>query len=112
MIKIYQADALPQRCRKGEEDVDGGIQPLGQPLINTPRLFKLLDLVLKDSQNGGRRVAGVQLDGKWMREKVVFRIFLVRLQGSVEDGLKIGKGSGCRRSRHGLVMEKLLTERY
>ena len=78
-MEIYQADTLPKRCRKGVEDVDGRIQPLGQPLIETPRLFKLLDLVLKDGQDCGRRVAAVQLGDKWMGEKVLFRLFLVCL---------------------------------
>ncbi len=108
-IEIYQADALSKRRRKGVEDVDGRIEPLGQPLIDTSRLFKLLHLVLKDGENGGRRVAAVQSGGKWMREKVFFSLFLIRSQGSVEDGSKVGKGSGrTRGSRHGAIDEELI----
>ncbi len=93
---MYQADSLSKRRRKGIEDVDGRVQPLGQPLIHTPRLFKFLHLVLKHGENGGRRVAAVQSSGKWMGEKVFISLFLVRLQGSVEDGLEIEKESSCR----------------
>lgn len=67
----YQADTLSKRRRKGIEDVDGQVQP---PRL---RLFKLLDLVLKDGQNGRRRVAAVQSGGKLAREKVFFGLFLI-----------------------------------
>ena len=50
----------------------------------------------------------MQSGGKWMREKVIFRLFLIRLQGSVEDELKIGKGIWCRESRHGVTGEELI----
>ena len=88
-IEIYQAEAIPEHFRKGEEDVNGGIQPLCQPLIETPSLFELLHLLLKDGQNLSRIVAAVQSDCKWMREEVSFRTFLVRLEGSVECGSEI-----------------------
>ena len=78
-MKIYQADSLPKRVRKGEKDVDRRIQPLGQPLIETPSLIELLHLILKDGQNGSGRVAAVQLGGKWMCEEVLFSLFLVRI---------------------------------
>ena len=76
---MYQADSLPKRFRKGEEDVDCRIQPLRQPLIETPRLFELFHLVLEDGQNGSGRVAAVQLGGKRMCEEVLVRSFLVRI---------------------------------
>ena len=92
-MEIYQADTLPKRVRKGEEDVDCRIQPLSQPFIETPSLIEILYLILKDGQNGSRSVAAVQLGGKWMCEEVLFRMFLVRLEGNLEYGSKIGKGT-------------------
>ena len=65
----------------------------------TPSLIELLYLVLKDGQNGSEGVAAVQLSGKWMCEEVLFRMFFVRLEGGMEDGLKIGKGSGLGSGR-------------
>jgi hypothetical protein len=67
-------------------------------LIEAPRLFELLHLVLKDGQNGNRRVAAVQSDGQLMRKKVLLRFFLIRFQSSDES--EIGKGSGCGVSQH------------
>ena len=52
------------------------------------RLVKFLDLVLKDGKDGGSRVACLQLRGKRVRDKVFLRLFLVRFQGSIENGLE------------------------
>ncbi|KAI9447412.1 hypothetical protein H4582DRAFT_2051173 [Lactarius indigo] len=52
-----------EHCRKGVEDIDSWIKPLGQPVVNTlsPRLLKLLDLVLKHSENVSRRITAVEV---------------------------------------------------
>ena len=56
--------------------------------------IKLLDQILEDRQDGGGRVTGLQLGGKGMCEKLAFCLFLIRLQGGIEDRLKVGGGGG------------------
>jgi hypothetical protein len=43
-----------------------------------------LDLLLKDNKNGTGRLAGLELDGEWMRKQIVLRAFFVRIQGIVD----------------------------
>ena len=50
--------------------------------------IKFSDLVLEDSKNGGSRVAGLQLGGKGMGEKVTLGLLSVGFQGSLENGLE------------------------
>ena len=52
------------------------------------RFVKLLNLLLKDGDYGGSRVAVLQLGGKRMTEKVVLGLLLVGLEGSLEDCLE------------------------
>jgi hypothetical protein len=54
-----------------------------------------LYLVLKHGENGSGRVTVFKLCGKRMRKKVLLGLLLVCLQGSVENGLKVG-GLGGR----------------
>ena len=49
---------------------------------------KFSDLVLEDSNDGGSRVAGFQLGGKGMREKVLIGLLSVGFQGSLKNGLE------------------------
>ena len=53
------------------------------------RFVEFLDLVLKDGKDGGSRVACLQLRGKRMRNEVFLRLFLVRFQRGIENGLEV-----------------------
>jgi hypothetical protein len=49
-----------------------------------------LDLVLKDGENGGRRVAGLKLGGERMNKEILFRTLFVGVERIVYDELEIG----------------------
>ena len=53
------------------------------------RFIKFSDLVLEESKDGGSRIAGLQLGGKEMCEKIFFGLLSVRFQGRLEDGLEV-----------------------
>jgi hypothetical protein len=86
----FQANTLSERLREGIEDIHSRVQPFCPPFIATPGLVELLDLFLKDGENGTRRVAGLELCGKWMSNKVLFCTLFVCVQGIVEDELEVG----------------------
>ena len=60
---------------------------------------KFSDLVLEESKDCGSRIAGLQLGGKGMFEKVFLGLLSVGFQGGLEDGLEAylrgGRGGGC-----------------
>ena len=85
---MYQTDAPGNSSRKCAEDVNSWAQPLGQSLIAAVRFIKLSNLILKDGENGGSRVAVLQLGGEWMGEKVLLGLLLVGLQGRLENSLE------------------------
>jgi hypothetical protein len=47
-------------------------------------------LLLKDCENGGGRVAGLELDGEWMGNEISFRAFSILFQRIIDDNLKLG----------------------
>jgi hypothetical protein len=47
-------------------------------------------LLLKDGEDGGGRIAGLELGGEWMCKQVLLRAFFVRIQGTIDDLLEIG----------------------
>jgi hypothetical protein len=73
----YQANTFSEGFRKRIEDVNGRVQPFGQPIIATLRSIKLLYLLLKHSENATRRVAGLELGGKWVGKKVLLGASLI-----------------------------------
>ena len=87
-VETHQADSTGNGGRKRAEDVHGWAQPLGQPLIPTVRFIKVSDLILKDGDYGGSRVAILQLRSKRVGEKILLGLLLVGLQGSLEDSLE------------------------
>ena len=87
-VETYQTRASGNSGGKRVEDVHGWTQPLGQSHISTVRFVKLTNLILKDDDYGGSRVASLQLGGKRMGEKILLGLLLVGLYGSLEDGLE------------------------
>ena len=84
-VKTYQTDSTGNSGRKRAEDVHSWAQPLGQSLVATVRLVEFSNMILKDCEYGGSRVTFLQLWGKRMGEEVFLGLFLVRLQGGLED---------------------------
>ena len=60
----------------------------------TPGLLELVDLVMKHRQYVTGSVAGLQLRCEGMSKKVSLCLFLVRFDGSDEDGAEIGGRGG------------------
>ena len=56
-VETYQTDATGNSGRKCVEDVHGWAQPLGQSFVAAVRFVKLLNLVLKDGEDGISRIA-------------------------------------------------------
>ena len=86
---------MTQSRRERVEDVDSRDKPTCQSLIATPGLIKLVDLVKKYGTNVTGRVAGLQLCCEGMCEQVGLRLFLIGVDGSDEDGAKMGGRCGC-----------------
>jgi hypothetical protein len=61
-------------------------------------VIKLLDEAVKDGINGGGGVTGLYLGGKGMGEKLAFCLLFIRVQGSIEDRLKVVRGGLGRES--------------
>ena len=59
-------------------------------------------MLLKDGKNGTRGTAKLELGGEWVYKEVVLRLFLVFVQGVIDDQLEIrGRGGGGVSVRHG-----------
>lgn len=52
------------------------------------------DQVIKDNYNIVGRVAGLYLSGKGTSEIFAYGLLRIRLQGGIEDQLKVGEGLG------------------
>jgi hypothetical protein len=84
----YQANS--SNCLgKGKKHVYRRIEPFCPSFIGTPGLIRPLELLLKKSNNGGRRIAGLQLRGEWMSTQIVLRPSFVRIQGIIEQDWKL-----------------------
>ena len=59
-----------------------------------PRTVEVLDLLLKHGENGGWRIAGLELGSEWMGEKIFLCLFFVRFQGIIEYELEVGGRGG------------------
>ena len=59
-----------------------------------------MDLLSKDSNNGAWTIAELELRGEWIRKKIQFGSVFVRLQGIIENRLKIGGGGRRAGGRH------------
>jgi hypothetical protein len=79
----YQANS--SNCLgKGKKHVYGRIEPFRPSFVGIPGLIQPLDLLLKNSNNGSRRVAGLHLRGEWMSTQILPCAFFVRIQGIIK----------------------------
>ena len=82
--ETYQANTGSKNVRESIEYADGRIKPFCPSLIGTPGPIKPLELLLKDSDDGTGRVAGLELDGEWMCTQIVLCLFFVGVQGVID----------------------------
>jgi hypothetical protein len=92
----YQANTFSEGFRKRIEDIDGRVQPFGQPFIVILRSIELLNLLLKHNENATGRVAGLELGGEWVGKKVLLCATLICSQGIIEYLLEVGGRCGSR----------------
>ena len=50
-----------------------------------------MDLLLKDFEDAGGRVAVLEVGSEWVREEIVICAFFVRFQGIIENKLEVGR---------------------
>ena len=67
IFDTYQANTLSKSVTEGIKDVYSRIEPLGPSIIAMSLIYPLY-LLLKDVENGGGRVADLELGGEWMGE--------------------------------------------
>jgi hypothetical protein len=77
-VETYETDTARDSSRKRAQDIHSWVQPLGQSLIATASLVEFTDLILKDSNDGGSRIAGLQLGGERMCGEVFLGLLLIR----------------------------------
>jgi hypothetical protein len=99
--ETYQTNALAKCLSERIQDIDGWVKPFRQLLIAASRSIEVLDLLLKDGENGGWRVAGLKLGGEWMGEEISLCLFFVRFQCIIEYELEVGGGRRGVSTRHG-----------
>ena len=66
------------------QNVHGWIKPFGPSFITTPGLIESLDLLLKDNDNGTRRITALEPGGERMGEKIVLCTLFIGVQGIVD----------------------------
>ena len=80
--EAYQAST---RCKNGGESVQnvhGWVKPFGPMFIAI--LGPILNLLLKDRDNGTGRVTGLEPDGERVSKQIVLCTLLIRIQGIVD----------------------------
>jgi hypothetical protein len=89
--RTYQTNALSKGRGEGVKDIHSRVEPFCESILASSRVIELMDLLVKDSENGARRVACLQLGGEWMCEKILLCTPLVRFQCIMEYYLKVGR---------------------
>ena len=78
---MNHADPLSERRRKCIEYVDCWVKPSSQSLVTASRLFEMVDLVLKYSQNVHGRVACLEPGNERMGDNILLCLYFVGLEG-------------------------------
>jgi len=74
----YQADTSSHGLREGMKNLHSWIQPFDKLSIAALRLIELLYLLLKHFENATRRIAGLELVGEWVLDKILLCALFVR----------------------------------
>ena len=77
----YQADTS-QCLQEDKKNIYSWIQPLG---IAALRLIELLDLLLKDGEDGGRQIAGLEPVSEWVLKMIVLGALFVFFQCIIKN---------------------------
>jgi len=80
--EAYQANTISNSFRKGVQDSDGWVKPFCELIVVS---LEPLDLVMNEGENGVGRGTVLELDGKWKHKEIVLGMFVVGLQGIVEN---------------------------
>ena len=89
-LEANQAYTLSKAIREGRNDIDNWSEPLGPSIIEILGRIWHLDLLVKDGENVGGRVAGLKLGGEGMDKKIFLGACFVGFQRIVDDYLEIG----------------------
>jgi len=79
------------------KDVHSWVQPRRIAALG---LIELLDLLLEHGENGASRTAGFKPVGEWVREKILFRAFFIRIQGIIKNLLEVRRCGSRVSVRH------------
>ena len=83
--ETYQANTFSKSIGEGTKNIHCRVEPSRQLFVVASRSIEVLNLFLKHCENGARRVAGLELDGEWVRKKVLLCLTFVGFQGIVEN---------------------------
>ena len=83
----HQANTASNDSGKRAENIDGGIQPLGQLVVGTTRLVEPRDLLVKYVEDGIWRTTVLEFVEQRVGTEIFLGLHLVSLDGIVEDGL-------------------------
>ena len=94
-VEVHKVHTRTESRRKCVQRtlIKGWIKPNFQPLIAARSLDELVDLALKNDQNGGGRVTFLELGGERMEGEILF-VFWYVLRVFSNMSFKIGRG--CR----------------
>ena len=90
--ETHQANAFSKCCRDGIKGIHRWVQPSCLSLVGSSRLIELLNLLLEHGENGGRRVACLELGGEWMCYEITLGAPFVYFQCIMEHELKVRGG--------------------
>jgi hypothetical protein len=86
---------IPTQLSEGQgeriKDIHYWVESFCPPAIAAPGLIEFLDLLVKDGENGARRVARLKLGSEWMFKEVFLCAFFVCFQGIIENQLEVGE---------------------
>ena len=86
LFETCQANTASNDSRKRAEDIDGGIQPLGQLVIGATRSVEPGNLFIKYAEDGIWRITVLEFVEQWMGTEIFLGLLLVSFNGIVEDG--------------------------
>jgi hypothetical protein len=77
-VEVYQANTLAEGIRECTKDGKSGVEPLVRAVTTSLKSSELLKIV-KDSENGGGRLAIFEFGCELMGEKVILGLLFIIL---------------------------------
>ena len=97
MKGAYEASDTTENARRCMKDLHNWLETVDQTAISVAILLELVCFVLKEIEDIIGRLAVLELLGKRVSGKVYPCLVEIISQGSIENGLKVGRGGHCRR---------------